>query len=144
MRCLLLIAPLFVLAACDNTQTKPVVINPTSCNIETPANKAELTANAEIQVAGWFFDKFTASAKEGVRVQFASADRKTIKAVAVASLTPRSDVADAFKDPLAEKSGVIAKFSQNELAPGTYDVSIIRETDQTITVCANSHTITVK
>ena len=32
----------------------------------------------------------------------------------------------------------------NELAPGTYDLSVIRETDEAIIVCANGHTITVK
>lgn len=144
MRPLLLIAPLFVLAACGGTQTKPVVINPQSCNIEAPVSKAEVAANAEINVLGWFFDKFSANSKAGVRVQLASADRKVIKSVTVADLTARGDVAEAFKEPLAEKSGLGAKFAPNELAPGTYDLSVIRETDEAIIVCANGHTITVK
>ena len=144
MRPLLLIASLFVLAACGGTQTKPVVINPSSCNIEAPANKAEVAANAEINVLGWFFDKFSANSKTGVRIQLASADRKVIKSVTINELIARSDVAEAFKEPLAEKSGLSAKFAPNELAPGTYDLSVIRETDEAIIVCANGHSITVK
>ena len=145
MRPLLLIVPLFVLAACGGTQTKPVVINPKSCYIETPASNAEMAANAEIDVLGWFFDKFSANSNVGVRVQLVSADRTVIKSIAVDALTGRDDVAEAFKDPLAQKSGFSAKFAPNALAPSTYDVSVIRETNDAIIVCANgNNTFTVK
>ena len=144
MRPLLLIAPLFVLAACGGTQTKPVVINPQSCNIEAPVSKAEVAANAEINVLGWFFDKFTEKSTAGVRVQLASADRKVVQSFDAGALTPRSDVASALKEPLAEKSGFAVKVPANTLAPSTYDISLIRETDDAIVVCFSGHNITVK
>ena len=144
MRSFFLIVPLLVLTACGGSKTKPVVVSASNCNIEAPVNKTEVASSAEINVLGWFFDKFSANSKAGVRVQLASADRKVIKAVTVADLTARGDVAEAFKDPLAEKSGLSAKFAPNELAPGTYDLSVIRETDEAIIVCANGHSITVK
>lgn len=145
MRPLLLIAPLFILVACGGTQTKPVVVNPQSCYIEAPADKPELAANTEIHVFGWVFDKFSANSKGAVRIQLASADRTVIKSIAVDELTGRDDVAADRKDPLAQKSGFSAKFAANTLAPSTYDVSVIRETDDAIIVCANGHnTFTVK
>lgn len=140
----LLLAPIFLLAACGGTQTKPVVINPQSCNIEAPTNKAEVAANAEINVFGWFFDKSSVNSKAAVRVQLASADRKVIKSVTVGELTSRKDVAEALKEPLAEKSGISVKFAPNELTPNTYDVNVVRETDEAIIVCANGHSLTVK
>ena len=144
MRSFFLMVPLLVLAACGGSKTKPVVVNASSCNIEAPANKAEVAPSAEINVLGWFFDKSTEKSTAGVRVQLASADRKVIQSFDAGALIPRGDVASAFKEPLAEKSGFAVKVPANTLAPSTYDISLIRETDEAIVVCFNNHTITVK
>jgi hypothetical protein len=144
MRSLFLIVPLLALAACGGSKTKPVVVNAPSCNIEAPVNKAEVAAKADINVLGWFFDKFTEKSTAGVRVQLASADRKVIQSFDAGALTPRSDVASALKEPLAEKSGFSVKVPANTLAPSTYDISLIRETDEAIVVCFSGHSVTVK
>ena len=144
MRRLLLIAPLLILAACGGSKSKHVVVSASSCNIEAPVNKAEVAANAEIHMQGWFFDKSTQQSTPGVRVQLASADRKVIQSFNIDTLTSRGDVASVFKEPLAEKSGVSVKVPANTLAPNIYDISLIRETDEAIIVCYSGHNMTVK
>ena len=144
MRYLLLIAPLAVLAACGGTKTKPVVINTQSCNIEAPANQAEVAANSEISIHGWFYDKLSEKSNAEVRLQLASADRKTIHSVKLDALAARSDVSSAFNEPLAEKSGVVVKLPASTLPPGAYDISFIRETDEATIVCAKGQTVTLK
>lgn len=144
MRFFLLIIPLLVLSACGGSKTKPVVVNAPSCNVESPANKAEVAANAEIHIFGWFFDRFTEKSTAGVRLQLTSMDRKAIQSFNIDTLTIRGDVAAVFKEPLAEKSGFGIKVPANTLAPNTYELSLVREADDAIVVCFNNHTITVK
>ena len=144
MRSFFLFVPLLVLTACGGSKTKPVVVSASNCNIEAPVNKTEVASSAEINVLGWFFDKFTEKSTAGVRVQLASADRKVVQSFDAGALTPRSDVASALKEPLAEKSGFAVKVPANTLAPSTYDISLIRETDDAIVVCFSGHNITVK
>jgi len=133
---LISLTALLFLSACESGKNEQIV---DSCFVDVPANGAILSTNQDFKIAGWAYDKATATSPAQVSVELSGEDTKTF----VATRVSRMDVVKAFNTPGAEMSGYDVIVPANSLVAGSYDITIWQETPERKLKCVKNHMIEI-
>jgi len=133
---LISLAVLFFLSACESGKNEQII---ESCFVDSPANGAQLSTNLDFKIAGWAYDKATATSPEQISLELSGEDTKTF----VATRVSRMDVVKAFNAPGAEMSGYQVTIPANSLIAGSYDITIWQETPDRKLKCIKNHMIEI-
>ena len=133
---LISLTALLFLSACESGKNEQIV---DSCFVDVPANGAILSTNQDFKIAGWAYDKATATSPAQVSVELSGEDTK----IFVATRVSRMDVVKAFNTPGAEMSGYDVIVPANSLVAGSYDITIWQETPERKLKCVKNHMIEI-
>lgn len=98
----------------------------------------------KVVLRGWAYDNITKSVPEVVRVQLASADGTIVKLSHVALRYQRDDVASYLNDTRFLYAGFEAVLDANQLAKGSYRLSIAQYTKKSQMVCETNRVLQVR
>ena len=125
-----------LLSACGSGESIQIV---ESCNVDSPANNAELSSKQDFKIAGWAYDKKTATAPDKISLELYGNENKII----IATRVSRPDIVKAFNSSAIEMSGYDAIVPAYSISPGQYELVIVQETPEHKIKCVKGHAINI-
>ncbi|MBC7490506.1 MAG: hypothetical protein H7240_11615 [Glaciimonas sp.] len=141
MKKIIYLTSLLLLAACN--EAPPIIITK-PCALDQPIANSIRPAAEIMSVDGWVFDNQTVVQPERIRIQFTSTNLKFSKTFEAKQGIKRTDLVTAYSAPNAELSGFHLEVPGNSLAPGQYEIVILRDLANATLACSNSHIVQMK